>query len=115
MHESGHISSHVHDNLDADLHKRLNEVQKQLEDLELTDLSIDEIHLKHARLELLQHRKDSLSQLLKRGMLTAESFHKFELDIDSELDLLARNVSAPQGTIPSAEEREQVPVPDQDL
>ncbi|MDR3614783.1 MAG: Na+/H+ antiporter [Candidatus Obscuribacterales bacterium] len=93
---SGHISNHIHDNLGVSVQKSLNEVQKQLEELEMTDLSIDQIHLKHASLELIEHRKDCLLQLVKRGLLTQEVFHELELDMDSELDLLTSTIASSQ-------------------
>jgi CPA1 family monovalent cation:H+ antiporter len=93
MQESGNISAHVHDNLEAKINKNLSKLQKQLEDFEMTDLSIDELNSKHIQRELIEHRKDSLSQSVRRGLLTPEAFHKLELSMDSELDLLTSDSS----------------------
>lgn len=84
--DSGKISPKVAETIASDLAARLQVVQADLDSLELSDLSLDRLHLKEARLQLLEFRKDYLGQLAKRGLLSEESLNDMKVDIDREAE-----------------------------
>ena len=88
LHETGQVSDQVHSQLNGEVIARLNDLQKQIAALELNGSTIEDTNLKETALELIEHRKDSLKKSLKRGLLTSESFHALELELDSEMDFI---------------------------
>jgi CPA1 family monovalent cation:H+ antiporter len=62
------------------------EVSRKMEGLQLSDSSIDEMQDRHARIHLLESRKDFLAGLVKQGMISQDSAHHLAIAIDSELD-----------------------------
>ncbi|HEY9713523.1 MAG TPA: cation:proton antiporter, partial [Chroococcales cyanobacterium] len=86
MYAGGEISREAMEMLKQAAQTRSDEAERHLKELTLSDGSIDALHLRQARTELLQFRKDQLAQLAKRGKLTEEELHKLRSAMDSEMD-----------------------------
>ncbi|MGH9549946.1 MAG: cation:proton antiporter, partial [Terriglobales bacterium] len=85
---SGDISASMHDVLSLELQHQITEAQKNLDELTITDHSLDDLHLRQARIQLIEFRKEFLSQLAKHGKLNHEELHSLRLADDTELDSL---------------------------
>ena len=121
LHETGQVSDQVHSQLNGEVIARLNDLQKQIAALELNGSTIEDTNLKETALELIEHRKDSLKKSLKRGLLTSESFHALELELDSEMDFIKEygiGSSSPDkvsGELKAGELIDAQPVPDKSV
>ncbi|MBX9690711.1 MAG: cation:proton antiporter, partial [Candidatus Obscuribacterales bacterium] len=89
MQESGRVSANVFESIRADLQKRLGATQHDIDDLELSDTSIEQISMKATRVQLLESRKDFLAHLCKQGVLTEDSLHHLKISIDAEQHTLS--------------------------
>jgi monovalent cation:H+ antiporter, CPA1 family len=101
------ISPSAHDAWKEQLQEQLLDVSKNMESLQLSDSSIDELQDRQAKVLLLESRKDYLAQLVKEGVLSEESAHHLYVAVDSELDLIDENLH----TVPASKESviEQTP------
>lgn len=82
----GKISEGAYENWRDHLQQEIANLSRSMEDLQLSDSSIDDMQDRDAKVQLLQNRKDYLSKLVKDGIITQESAHHLALAIDTELD-----------------------------
>lgn len=80
------ISEVAYENWRDHLQEEIAKASRKMEDLQLSDSSIDDMQDRDAKVQLLQSRKDYLSKLVKDGVLTQDLAHHLALAIDSELD-----------------------------
>lgn len=97
LREEGKISLSSFDSLKQQLHERMVELDKKMEDLQLSDSSLDELQDRLSRLFLLEERKDFLAKLVKDGMLAEESAHHLCVAVDSEIDTITGDQHAASG------------------
>lgn len=90
--EEGKISDAASDAWKEELQQGIADLGRNIEDLQLSDASIDELQDRQAKIQLLESRKDYLNQLVKEGLLSQESAHHLALAIDAKLDLLLGNI-----------------------
>jgi CPA1 family monovalent cation:H+ antiporter len=112
MRAGGEISQEIYETLKSQLHTRNDEAETQLEQISLADHSINLLHLQQAQLQLVEFRKDQLSQMAKQGKLAEEDLHVLRVNMDAELDHLRANVhnsSAPAVTAQEIPISEPVP------
>ncbi len=82
------ISLSAHDSWKEHLQENILSLSKDIESLQLSDSSIDQLQDQQAKIFLLESRKDYISKLVKDGVLAADSAHHLYVDVDSELDLI---------------------------
>lgn len=94
----GKISVAAFESWKEHLQDQIRELERKMENLQLSDSTLDEMQDQQCRLFLLEGRKDYLSKLVKEGMLAEESAHHLCVAIDSELDTLAsrHNTTTPE-------------------
>jgi CPA1 family monovalent cation:H+ antiporter len=89
MYDGGHLSERIYQALRDELNLKMDEVNRHLSELELTDANLDQLQMRQAKTQLLEQRKDYLHHLQKRGMLSEESLKELLLGCDLELDLIS--------------------------
>jgi CPA1 family monovalent cation:H+ antiporter len=67
------------------------DASKNMENLQLSDSTIDALHDRQAQIRLLEDRKEFFSGLVKEGMLAEHSAHRLCAKIDVELEQLLDN------------------------
>lgn len=106
FHEQSKISTAAYEHWKDELQLRILELSRNIDNLQLSDSSIDEMQDRQARIQLLEARKDYLSGLVKDGLISSESAHHLAILVDSELDGVAGSahggpaVSEPQAGEP---------------
>jgi hypothetical protein len=90
------ISEAAYENWRDHLQHEIATLGRNMEDLQLSDSSIDEMQDRDAKVQLLQNRKDYLNHLVKEGILTQDSAHHLALTIDSELESIIGNLHGQQ-------------------
>ncbi len=97
LRSAGEISTHLYDLVSSDLASRAKEAEEKLEDLELTNVSIDQLRVRQVRVQLLEFRRDFLVQLAKQGALNEEGLQSLRAAIDSELEGVDNELVAEDG------------------
>jgi CPA1 family monovalent cation:H+ antiporter len=88
LQEEHRVSEAAYSSWKEHLQNQIFSLVKTMEDLQLSDSSIEDLQDNQAKMHLLQARKDFLAGLAKTGVLKHESAHELIVDIDAELDLL---------------------------
>lgn len=86
--EDSKISVAAHDSWKDELQGHISELGRNMESLQLSDSSIDELQDRQAKIHLLETRKDYLAKLVKEGVLNEESARHLYVTVDAELDSL---------------------------
>jgi len=89
------ISPKAHDLWKQKLQTQIFDLGRQMENLQLSDSSIDELQDRQAQIHLLESRKDYLAKLVKEGILNEDSVSELYVAVDTELDVIARTVPGP--------------------
>jgi monovalent cation:H+ antiporter, CPA1 family len=92
--DNGQMSAGAHDAWQKNLQEQILDLAQKVENLQLSDSSIDKLRDRQSRIHLLENRKDYLSNLVREGILNRESAHELCIAVDSELDLINRHESA---------------------
>ncbi|MBX9690603.1 MAG: cation:proton antiporter, partial [Candidatus Obscuribacterales bacterium] len=100
----GRISTENLNALESEITKKIESLQKQIDDLHLADKSLEELQMREARLRLLETKKDTLLNMNKMGQLDDKSFETLRLEIDENIDKLLS---------PLAEENEKLEFEDE--
>jgi CPA1 family monovalent cation:H+ antiporter len=103
------ISDAAHDAWKAQLQERIIDLGRNIENLQLSDSSIDEMQDRQAKIQLLESRKDYLGMMVKEGVLTQEAAHHLFIAIDSELDSISASGHVPASLEQKGEALEQTP------
>lgn len=90
LRDENKISQRAYDDWKKQLQNEILRLSGQIENLQLSDSSIDDLQDRLAMIHLLESRKDYLGQLVKEGMLTEESAHQLYVLVDTQLDLVSR-------------------------
>lgn len=88
MQETGQVTLHTYESLAHNLDQRIKTAQSELDKLSLSDQSLDQLQQAQVSIQLLEFRKDYLSELGKQGLLNDETLHKLRSDIDLEIEAL---------------------------
>lgn len=96
--EEGRLSEAAHNKWRRQLEDSIAQLSSELASLQVSNISLSELQDSQVRMQLLEHRKDYLSTLVKQGVLNEDSAHHLTVDIDTELDSLSANSSQPTET-----------------
>lgn len=105
MRAEGKLSSENADELEADIKRRIQKIETQIDDLHLADSSLKELQIKEAKLRLLEKKKDSLIRLGKQGSLDEESVEALRLDLDEKIDMLVAGTEKSEDETRSAKDQ----------
>jgi monovalent cation:H+ antiporter, CPA1 family len=92
--QDGSISEGAYALISDQLAQSNEEVKTAIEELHVTDSSIQDLELSEVRRQILELRKDYLMALSREGLLSPESLEKLKLEIDQQLHTLAVKLEA---------------------
>lgn len=87
--EEGKISEPAYEKWKNNLQDKILDASQNVDRLQLSDVSIDDLRDRQSKIHLLEGRKDYIVRLGKEGALTDESARHLKLMVDSELDSVA--------------------------
>ncbi|HEY9870705.1 MAG TPA: Na+/H+ antiporter [Candidatus Obscuribacterales bacterium] len=105
---SNYITPRAHARLKEVSVKRQEELLKLIDELHITDASIEELEVLQTRKHLLEVKKDCLVRLVREGVVSDEVVEELKAELDRELQDLA------DGGITEAEERPVTSAPTQE-
>lgn len=107
--DEGRVSEAAHGKWKQDLEQNLAHLSSELETLQVSDSSLNEMQDNQIRMKLLEQRKDCLTELVKQGTLNEDSAHHLQVDIDAELDSLSLSEPSPVQTEPEDDDIHDAP------
>lgn len=94
--DAAYIAENTYYQMERDIRAKQHELQNKIDNLHLTDKSVQKIETARTKLRLLEVRKDCIAKLVREGVIAEEIGHHLKSEVDAEIyDLMHKpNVSS---------------------
>ena len=110
--EEGKMSEAAKEKWKSHLEEQILDLGQKMEELHLSDSSLNKLQDRQAKIHLLEARKDYLANLVKKGVLEENSAHHLFVAVDAELDQINSGEIADEIENEKIDKPEQIPHPE---